>query len=213
MVKSTNTKFKKPTTDKERDAYARMYTPLVYKIANQNKDKLPLSYSDILGFGFEGLTDAMNTYNEGMGQTFLQYAAYRIFYFIMNNANKVGHIVSFSSYYQKKAKEKGDSTHIFQRLDAMEGNDDASDIFIHKESPNITKILDDLRVFVSSRFSKRDTDIFFKTFGLGESDDMYRTQIAKQYGVTNPVITYANQRIIKAIKADDVMREELEDLL
>ena len=34
-------KFKKPITSKEREEYAKKYTPLVYKIANQNKDKLP----------------------------------------------------------------------------------------------------------------------------------------------------------------------------
>lgn len=218
MNKLTNKNFKKPTNDREREEYARMYTPLVYKIANQNKDKSPLAYEDILGFGFEGLVDAMNTYQETTGQTFLQYAAYRIFYFIMNGTNREGHIVTFSDYQQKKAKEEGRPTFICQRIVSKTDNDgeehwNIPEPLVSQETPNIGKILEDLKNFVTKRFSQRDTDIFFQTFGLGEQDDVPRVQIAKQYNVSNAAITYVNQRIIKSILEDNVMSEELSVLL
>lgn len=210
--------FKKPTSDKEREAYARKYTPLVYKIANQNKDKTPLAYEDVLGFGFEGLADAMNTYEENKGQSFLQYASYRIYYFIMNGTNREGHIVSFSDYQQKKAKAEGRSTYIFQRIVSKtdEHGDEHWNIpepCVDPEKTSVGKALDDIKKFVQTRFTKRDADIFFQTFGLGEKDDVPRVQIAKQYKVSSAAITYVNQRIIKAIQEDETLREELEDLL
>jgi len=218
MDVNTNFIFKKPANDAEREAYARQYTPLVYKIANQNRDKTPLAYEDVLGFGFEGLTDAMNTYKENSGQTFLQYAAWRIYYFIMNGTNREGHIVQFSDYQQKKAKAEGRSTYIYQPIVSKvdENGDEHWNIPEPSIDPNkqdVGKALEDIRCFVKSHFTKRDADIFFQTFGLGAKDDVPRVQIAKQYKVSSAAITYVNQRIIKAIKEDDALREELEDLL
>lgn len=218
MNVNTNFIFKKPANDTEREAFARQYTPLVYKIANQNRDKTPLAYEDVLGFGFEGLTDAMNTYKENSGQTFLQYAAWRIYYFIMNGTNREGHIVQFSDYQQKKARAEGRSTYIYQPIVSKvdENGDEHWNIpepAVDPNKPDVSKALEDIRCFVKSHFTKRDADIFFQTFGLGVKDDVPRVQIAKQYKVSSAAITYVNQRIIKAIKEDDALREELEDLL
>ena len=215
---NTNVQFKRPTTQKEREEYANQYTPLVYKIANQNKDKTPLTYDDIIGFGFEGLADAMNTYNPDSGQSFLQYAAYRIYYFIMNGTNREGHIVTFSNYQQKKAKAEGRPTYIHQSIISRTDSDGEEHWNIPEPSvdPDRTSVdnaLEDIRIFVTSHFSARDADIFFQTFGLGDKEDVPRTQIAKQYKVSSAAITYVNQRIITAIRHDEVLCEELEDLL
>lgn len=215
---NTNVQFKRPTTQKEREKYANQYTPLVYKIANQNKDKTPLTYDDIIGFGFEGLADAMNTYNPDSGQSFLQYAAYRIYYFIMNGTNREGHIVTFSNYQQKKAKAEGRPTYIHQSIISRTDSDGEEHWNIPEPSvdPDRTSVdnaLEDIRIFVTSHFSARDADIFFQTFGLGDKEDVPRTQIAKQYKVSSAAITYVNQRIITAIRSDEVLCEELEDLL
>ena len=215
---NTNVQFKRPTTQKEREEYANQYTPLVYKIANQNKDKTPLTYDDIIGFGFEGLADAMNTYNPDSGQSFLQYAAYRIYYFIMNGTNREGHIVTFSNYQQKKAKAEGRPTYIHHSIISRTDSDGEEHWNIPEPSvdPDRTSVdnaLEDIRIFVTSHFSARDADIFFQTFGLGDKEDVPRTQIAKQYKVSSAAITYVNQRIITAIRSDEVLCEELEDLL
>lgn len=215
---NTNVQFKRPTTQREREEYANQYTPLVYKIANQNKDKTPLTYDDIIGFGFEGLADAMNTYNPDSGQSFLQYAAYRIYYFIMNGTNREGHIVTFSNYQQKKAKAEGRPTYIHQSILSRTDSDGEEHWNIPEPSvdPDRTSVdnaLEDIRIFVTSHFSARDADIFFQTFGLGDKEDVPRTQIAKQYKVSSAAITYVNQRIITAIRSDEVLCEELEDLL
>ena len=207
---NTNVQFKRPTTQKEREEYANQYTPLVYKIANQNKDKTPLTYDDIIGFGFEGLADAMNTYNPDSGQSFLQYAAYRIYYFIMNGTNREGHIVTFSNYQQKKAKAEGRPTYIHQSIISRTDSDGEEHWNIPEPSvdPDRTSVdnaLEDIRIFVTSHFSARDADIFFQTFGLGDKEDVPRTQIAKQYKVSSAAITYVNQRIITAIRSDEML--------
>lgn len=211
-------RFKKPTNEREREEYARMFTPLVHKIANQNKNKSPLPYEDLVSFGFEGLVDAMNTYDESSGKTFLQYAAYRIFYFIMNGTNQVGHIVKFSDYQQKKARAAGLPTYIYQSITS--GIDPNGDEYWNIPEPSINptfvtveQALDDVRTFVSVRFSQRDADIFFKTFGLGSDEDMPRVKIAKIYGISSAAVTYINQRIITAIRENETLREELEELL
>ena len=218
MKQTNNNHFRKPMTEREKEEYARQYTPLVYKIVNQNKDKSPLTYEDLLGFGFEGLADAMNTYREDSGQSFLQYAGYRIFYFIMNGTNKEGHIVSFSDYQQKKAREEGRPTFISQRIISKtdENGEEHWNIPEPSVNPDIVSVgqaLEDIKIFVASHFSQRDTDIFFQTFGLGVQDDVPRVQIAKQYKISSAAITYVNQRIINAIREDVSLREELEDLL
>lgn len=218
MKQTNNDHFRKPMTEREKEEYARQYTPLVYKIVNQNKDKSPLTYEDLLGFGFEGLADAMNTYREDSGQSFLQYAGYRIFYFIMNGTNKEGHIVSFSDYQQKKAREEGRPTFISQRIVSKtdENGDEHWNIPEPSVNPDIVGVgqaLEDIKIFVASHFSQRDTDIFFQTFGLGVQDDVPRVQIAKQYKISSAAITYVNQRIINAIREEVSLREELEDLL
>lgn len=215
---NTNVQFKRPTTQREREEYANQYTPLVYKIANQNKDKTPLTYDDIIGFGFEGLADAMNTYNPDSGQSFLQYAAYRIYYFIMNGTNREGHIVTFSNYQQKKAKAEGRPTYIHQSIISRTDSDgeeywNIPEPSVDPDRTSVDNALEDIRIFVTSHFSARDADIFFQTFGLGDKEDVPRTQIAKQYKVSSAAITYVNQRIITAIRSDEALCEELEDLL
>lgn len=210
--------FKKPVTDREREMYARMYTPLVHKIAIQNKNKSPLPYEDLVSFGFEGLVDAMNTYDENSGKTFLQYAAYRIFYFIMNGTNREGHIVQFSDYQQKKARKAGRPTYLYQSISCSidaDGDEhwNIPEPSINPETISVEQALNDVRAFVSARFSTRDTNIFFLTFGLGEQEDIPRVKIAKLYGISSAAITYINQRVISAIREDSVLREELEELL
>lgn len=210
--------FKKPTNNQEREKYAALYTPLVHKIANQNKDKLPLSYEDLVGFGFEGLTKAMNDYKEGSTQSFLQYAAYCIYYAMTNGANEVGHIVKFSAYQQKKAREEGRPTYIYQHIMTTVGADGEEHYNIPEpsEAPKMVEVgtaLTHLEEFVQTHFSARDADVFFQSFGLGDREEVPHVKIAKQYEVTSASITYINQRIIRAIKADELVCGELESLL
>ena len=210
--------FTKPKNDKEREEYAKMYTPFVYKIALQNKDTSPLAYEDILGFGFEGLADAMNTYDPSKGQSFMQYAGYRIYYYIMNGSYEEGHVVKFSAYQQEQAKKQGLPTFIAKSIvTTQDGSGDLHwnipEPIEEPYKPNLEHILDNLKSFVKTHFNERDADIFFQTFGLGKQEDVPRVQIAKQYGVSSAAITYINQRILKAIREDDTLRDDLEDLL
>ena len=218
MKPKEQTIYKKPTNEQEREKYAVLYTPLVHKIANQNKDKLPLSYEDLVGFGFEGLAKAMNDYKEGGTQSFLQYAAYCIYYAMTNGANNEGHIVKFSSYQQEKARKEGRPTYIHQRIMSTVGPDGEEHYNIPEpaESPklvNLSVALTHLEEFVQTHFSARDADVFFQSFGLANREEVPRVQIAKQYKVTSASITYINQRIIRAIKADELVGGELESLL
>jgi len=210
--------FRKPINEQERNAYAKQFTPLVYKIANQNKDKLPLTYEDLIGFGFEGLTMAMNNYKEGGSQSFLQYAAYQIYYAMSNGANNEGHIVKFSSYQQEKARKEGRTTYICQRIMTTLGSDGEEHYNIPEPScapsgPSSPTVIDHLEAFVKDHFSERDADVFFQTFGLAERKEVPMVQIAKQYNVTSASITYINQRIIKAIKSNEIVYEELKEIM
>jgi len=217
-TKNKELPFKRPQTQKEKDELARQYTPLVHKIVMQNLDKSPLSYDDLLGFGFEGLADAMNTYKEGTGQSFLQYAAYRIYYFIKNGTYDQGHIVKFSAYQQQQAKEKGLPTFISKPIvtttdENGEEHWNIPEPSVDPDKTSVAKALQDLQEFIETRFSSRDADVFFSTFGLAGREEVTRVTIAKRYKVTSASITYINQRIIRAINSDECLREELEDLL
>lgn len=212
-------KFKKPITSKEREEYAKKYTPLVYKIANQNKDKLPLSYDDILGFGFLGLTKAMNTYKDDTGQTFTQYAAYQIYYNILCGANNEGHIVKFSAYQQEKAKKENKSTFIWQRMVSTARDEDGCENYdtifppVKPQSTTLPDTLEHLEKFVKENCKEKDVDIFFSTFGLAGHKEVTGVELAKKYGVSSAAITYGNRRVINTIRKNQELYEELEELL
>ena len=127
-------------TKKGRDAVAKKYTPLVWKIARGFNGKSSFSLDDLFAFGMEGLTIAMNQYGKSSEETakkrggknaeaeemagelkdemkkrkaftFLSYASYLIRIVILENIKNTSHLVRIPvSVQNKERKDTGRNT-------------------------------------------------------------------------------------------------------
>ena len=199
-----------------REQIARQYQPLVYKIARQQFGKTALCPDDVIGFAEMGLVDAMNTYRSDKGQTFKQYLGYRILYFIQNNSNEYGHIVKFSAYMQNKAREAGQSTWIRKSIDMYVGDDghEYSNIPIpsYEESlVNEESVFNNLFSTIERKFNARDCNIFYRVYGLNGFEQTKGTELAKEYNCSGTNITLITKKIIKYIRTQKELLEELKD--
>ncbi len=121
-------------TERGRNAVAKLYIPLVIKIANSFVGKCGFDRGELISSGNEGLIKAMMTYRkpesneidsmdiddsekkEGKkmkGLTFRQYAGWCIRNQILSDINQYSRTVRINSYQYDKMKEKGDMSPSF----------------------------------------------------------------------------------------------------
>lgn len=208
-----------------RNSVARMYTPMVIKIANQFVGKSKLSKSDLMSAGMEGLTRSMDDWKpEGVDGKdpvpFKTYAAYRIRQMIQNEINDNGHTLSGTNWYSFKKGAKADAISI-DGLDGDEkqaadhlaalGDEDVNKNY-DAEEPAWKKLYD----MLEKQFSHRDVDIFYRYLGLNGRKREKAGDIAKSYGISQANINNGIfKKIIKFLqtnkKALDVL-DQLKDL-
>ena len=189
------------------------YEYLVEKIAWQEHKNSQLLMSDLKGYGYEGLLDAFQTYDPSKGQTFKQYAAYRIYYFIRNNIYKEGTTVKMNSYIIQERKDQGQSLYI---MSPIEYEKDGETVYRKEplEKPaSFDNIWEMLRKSIKSKYKERDFDIFAKSYGLYGKDEEKKCEVAKEYHITPAAVTLNNQKIIKYIKSIPELMDGLRDLL
>lgn len=215
------------TDDKEREALAVQYQPLVHKIVNQWINKLPLTSDDILGYAEEGLVVAINTYDpEKKGrktgkkgnQSFKQYAAWCMLHAILNGSNNEGHTVKLSAYHQQKRKNAGESTFIMKSIDITYDEDgevhsNIPEIGVNDPYIGLTDIYDRLYDKIENHFSKRDCDMFYRVMGLKNRDQEQGKIIAKRYKIAPCTVTLITKKIVSYIKEDKELCDELYEIL
>ena len=192
------------TTPAGRNAAAKMYTPIVLKIANQYINSSKLDRPSLISAGMAGLADAIKDYgkneeNGGKKTTFKTYASYRIQQAILNDINANGHDLSGGNSYN--TDKYGAAAFDAISLDGLNNNDDDDDDFKQdhlshlgvnssdsnnnyeeeeKSWKNIFKLIED-------KYSTRDIDIFYRYFGLGPYHGRRHKvkDIAKEYNMSN----------------------------
>lgn len=189
------------------------YQYLVDKIAWQEKKNSQLTLEDLKGYGYLGLLDAFETYKPDKGQTFKQYVAYRIYYFIRNNIYKEGSTVRMNSYIIKERKESNQSLYIMTPIETEQNGE-----VIYKKEPSVKpKDLDDIWEIIHkeirTKYKERDFQIFAKSFGLCGCDEAKKCEVATEYHITPAAVTLNNQKIIKFLKTKPYIIESLRDLL
>lgn len=195
------------------------YKNLIFKIVNQYVGKLPLDFDDIVGAAQEGFVKALNSYKKGTSQNFQQYAGWCMRNNILTTANEEGHIVKFNAYQQKKAKERGESTFIFQSISNMyeDSQEDKLDILRVDDSEydnfDETEVMTNLFTWLEYNFSKRDCEIFYLYFGLNGRAQTKGIDIAKKFNVSAATITVTNKKIIKKLKTNSNLLDALRGLL
>lgn len=223
-----------------REAVAKQYAPLVYKIVNQFAGNENMDKAELTAAALEGLTMAMNTYKKPLKKTdieneedregaekartssFKSYASYMIRYQILAEIYSNSKTIKMSYYDRKQAQAKGESTNLTRSLDRVmsKGDEDyaqdhqaalgVEDKPLTNQDEQWKKVFDEL----GKQFSKRDIVVFLKYFGLGGEKQEKGKDIAKEFGMTPAMVTYiVTKKIIPYMKSNKDMLDILSELL
>lgn len=179
------------TTSKGRNEAAKMYMPIVYKIANQYVGKSRLNKADLISAGEEGFAEALVDFDDSKGVLFKTYVSYRVQQAILNEINSKGHTLSGTSWYS--AEKFGGAMLDAISLDGVSKNDDGEfqndRLAALGEDPepldrDEEKKWNELYDLLEKNFKTRDTDIFYRFFGLHGHQREKSKDIAKAYGMS-----------------------------
>lgn len=228
-------------SERGRAAVVKKYEALVHKIARQWVGKISLTYEDLVGCCYEGLTYAMNNYGKKnkkskadddavKSYTFGQFAAYCMLNQIKGNGVNDSHLVRIPTSQQKKERdEKGHNTkNLSVSGDKAVGHDDegGKTIFDFIGSSNDAendvnaedrkKLWDNVWKILSKEFDEKILDVWCSYWGIFDHKKLMNKEIAKKYNVANSNITYYCQKVnffIKKNKKILDMFSELYDLV
>lgn len=208
------------TSQAGRNAAAKVYTPLVYKIANQYANSSRLSKQELISAGLQGLADAMNDWKKVSQKedentvTFKTYASYRVKQQILNDINQTGHTLSGTSWYSQKISNNSELD--AKSLDSLVDYDTRSGESNYKgeyeralatkdigASKDDSKYWDELFDLLEKNFRQRELDVFYRFFGLNGYKKEKSKDIAKSLGVSEGAIRnmYIN-KIIAFLRKD-----------
>ena len=211
------------TTSKGRNDVAKKYMPVVYKIVNQMSGKSRLSHSDLLSAALEIFTKKMMTWkvdgdDNGKVVSFKTYIAYVVRFGLSNEMGKTGHTLSgtSSSAWQKHGAAALDAI----SLDNMGRNSDGelkqdylAALGVEDEmDPDEKTTWSELYKEIESKFSQRDSDIFYSFFGLNDHKKEKNKDISTHYGVTRGAISQTITKIITWLKKNPKSVRILRDL-
>ena len=229
-------------TEKGRSAVIKQYGPLVYKIANQFIGKENLDKAELISVGFEGLTQAMNTYQkpidkseleddaereeaeEAKRTSFKTWASYKIRWAILGEIYDNSRTIRMSYNDRRNAYTKGETTNLTTSLDSMAGKDgEEGSMQDHIAGLATTDTLtaseqqkrwDKLFDELGKHFSKRDMVVFLKYFGLGGEKEEKGKDIAAEFNMTPAMVTHiVTKKILPYIKSNEDLMDIMGDLL
>lgn len=203
-----------------RDAAAKKYTPVVYKVAMGFLGKSKLSRSCLISAAMMGLADAMNKWNPETNDkvSFKTLAAYQARFSILNDMNRYGHDLSGTNSWATSHDNKLDAS---VRLDALRPDDAGNSAMDHiaglgttdKDPTAEGRLWKAVYKKIDAQFPKKIADIFYKFFGLNGRPKMKNKDIAKEYGMSEGnVRNGALNGVFKFLKSDPQARELLADL-
>jgi RNA polymerase sigma factor (sigma-70 family) len=224
------------TTERGRAAIAKKYEPLVHHIARQWVGKINMQYEDLVGFCYEGLTYAMNTYGKKnkrskaddeaiVKYTFGQYAAYCMRNQITGNGVNFSHIVHIPNSQQKKEREeKGHNRkNISISGDKAVGHDDdggkslfdfmgsTSDVGKNLDRADLDRIWKRIFKIIEENFDKKVYQAWFSFYGLNGYKKLKNKEIAAKYKVSNSNINYYCSKVTRFLKGDPKIKKLLEE--
>lgn len=229
-------------TEKGRSAVIKQYGPLVYKIANQFIGKENLDKAELISVGFEGLTQAMNTYQKPIDKSelkddaereeaekakrtsFKTWASYKIRWAILGEIYDNSRTIRMSYNDRRNAYTKGETTNLTTSLDSMAGKDgEEGSMQDHIAGLATTDTLtadeqqkrwDKLFDELGKHFSKRDMVVFLKYFGLGGEKEEKGKDIAAEFNMTPAMVTHiVTKKILPYIKSNEDLMDIMSDLL
>lgn len=195
------------TSQQGRNAAAKIYMPLVYKIVSQYVGKSNLNKSELISSALLGLTNAMNDWDQTTNVPFKTYAGTRIRQQILNDINAQGHSLSGFNDYALKQGYSADAVsldHLLGGDDDMQQDHLASLGFSDEEYSELDeKKMKPLFDLLEKTFSTRDVDIFYRYFTLKGNKKEKSKDIAKSYGMSEGNIKNSIiNKIIKFLRTD-----------
>lgn len=194
------------TSAQGRNAAAKIFMPLVYKIVSHYVGKSKLSRAELISAGTIALTNAMNDWDKSTNVPFKTYAGNRIRQQILNDINSHSHALSGYNDYAFKKGLSADAASLDRLLSGDEMNQDhlaalgfSDDDYSELDEKKMRPLYD----LLEKTFSTRDVDIFYRYFALRGNKKEKSKDIAKSYGMSegnirNSVIN----KIIKFLRAD-----------
>lgn len=230
-------------TEKGRERCARQYAGLVTAIASKYKGS-GLDWNGLISAGYTGLTNAMNDYHrpdevvdvepgldsdakkeikKQKGQTFKQYAGWRIRYQILNDINEFSRTVKISQYEYEKNKAAGNTKGNFNVVSVDQTIDDEGQTLVDRMSAfsndndafkkDAATQWDKVYKLIDDKFSARTASVFYKYFGLRGYKQMSGVEIAKEMHITGAAVSMYIKHIITFLKSDKKTMNLLTDLL
>jgi RNA polymerase sigma factor (sigma-70 family) len=204
----------------EKNQLVKQYEPLMNKLVNQFFSKVQCSWEDLKSYAYEGLALAFQKYDENKStMNFTQYAAFSIRNNILTALNTELRTVKMDAYAQKITAEQGISSFNMISIDSC-GIDDETE---HYRKIILSEIVEDkfsngdvfeyLYTRLEEEFPYRECQMFYQTFGLKDFDVMKNKDIAKFHGVSEGLSCQKVSKIIKWIRKDNELCEQLSMLL
>lgn len=204
-----------------REAAAKLYTPLVLTIVNSLIGKSSLDRASLISAGNLGLLNAINDWKrEPDDKTkkvipFKTYAGARIRQQILNDMDKYSHSLSGTNWYATKKMRDGENgTLDAVSFDNLEKIDNLDALGTVDRDINDDPLWKKLYADLERKFTQRDTDIFYRFFGVNGRKKEKSKDIAKSYGMSEGNIQNSIiKKIIKYIKNNRQLTDILMDIM
>ena len=209
-------------TETQKNELVEQYTPLINKLTKQFFDSNQglCSWSDIYSMALEGFALAINKYDsERSTMTFTQYAAYAIRNNILTCLNEETRTVKLSAYAQKVVIANGGTLFNTVSIDQPITDDEDTkprDMVMgmyEEEKFSNGDVFKYLYSRLEDQFNQRDRDMFYKIFGLHGFEETPNKDIAKEYGVSEGLVSQRVKKVINWIKQDRDLCEMLSSII
>lgn len=205
----------------DKNKLVEQFQPLIYKITHQFASRVKMDFDSIKSMAYEGFAIAINNYDpKKSNMNFLQYAAFSIRNYILIGLDNESRTVKLSFYAQQKAIQNGESLFNTVSCDVHEtDNDDEKGVnLLNLNMYETAKFADGdvfeyIYTFIDNKFSKRDSEVFYMTYGLRGFDETKGVDVAKFFHVTTGMISQINKKIVTAIRKDENAIELLASLV
>lgn len=232
MIANLKQSFKNAPA-RTRNELAKQFEPLVNKIVKQQQSKLHTDWDSLKSMAYEGLVQAMNTYEPGKqarsedkklnkDMDFKQYAAYMILNNIRNCSVKELNVVKLNHYALKNMKDDEQSSFVTVPISSTVRDSD-SDKESSKSLMNVGlyesakfsdgDVFHTLKTHVDANINKIDADVFYKYFGICGREEKKVQEIAAEYGVSSGRISQRIKTVINYIKSEPILCETLASLV
>ena len=210
----------KNLNEAEKDKLVKQYEPLINKISYQFFEKVQCDWEDLKSYAYEGFALAIQKYDDTRStMNFTQYAAFAIRNNILTSLDNELRTVKLSEYARRTNTENGVCSFNMISLDRSSHDDEENKSRKIVLSTSVKDGFSNGDVFeylysrIEDEFSYRDCEMFYRTFGLKNFEVTKNKDIAKLYNISEGSSCQKVMKIIKWIRKDTELCEQLSELL